>query len=168
MKLTSYVAVVILLSFGFIGCYTILSHPTIKRNEYSQKISFYNDCNSCHSNSELINYGYEYLDKYPQPIVSPPLLIFTEPVYTPPWWFYIQVPVGNDTFVQRPNDETKLRNLDGGRTSAPTDFSNPSRNSGSTSNSNSSTNNSSSSSNERSSKESNSIKSRDNSGERKK
>lgn len=171
MKSVKSFLIVLLLSFGFFGCYTILSHPTVTRGEYSHKVKFYNDCSSCHSNTELIDFGYYYLDKYPTVVIDRTFPLWTTPTYTPPWWMDIRIPVVDEPTTYRPNDETKLRNLDGGRTSAPTDFSIPSRSSGSSSgssSSNSSTNNSSNSSSERNSRESNSTKSRDNSGERKK
>lgn len=171
MKLYNLVLTIIFLSIGFIGCYTILSHPTVTKDEYSHKIKFYNDCSSCHTDAELMNYGYVYLDRNPIGVYDRSLPLWITPTYTTPWWMDIQIPVDNGTSNIRPNDETRLRNLDGGRTSAPTDFSIPSRNSGSSgssSSSNSSSNNSTSSSNERNSRDSNSTKSRDNSGERKK
>ncbi len=170
MKLVKSILIILFLSIGFFGCYTILSHPTVTRGEYSQKVKFYNDCSSCHSNSELIDYGYYYPDKYSPIVIDRIFPLWDTPTYTPPWWMDIRIPIVEEPTSYRPNDETKFRNLDGGRTSAPTDFSIPSRNSGSSgsSSSSNSSNNSNSSTNERNSRESNSTKSRDNSGERKK
>ncbi|MCX8057678.1 MAG: hypothetical protein N3F03_08735 [Ignavibacteria bacterium] len=173
MRLSKIFAIIFLFSLGFIGCYTIITHPTVKKDGYSQRVKFYNDCFSCHSNSEMIEYGYDYLEKYPADVVvTHPIPIWVEPIYTPPWWVGIRIPVVEDNQPsERPNDRTRLRDLDGGRSSAPTDFSIPSRNSGSSSSSSSSSssnNNSTNSTNERNSRESNSTKSRDNSGERKK
>lgn len=172
MKFYKIFGIVFLFSIGFFGCYTIVTHPTVKKDNYSHKVKFYNDCFSCHTNSEMIEYGYDYLHKYPsEVVVVQPVPRWIEPIYSPPWWVGIKLPTDEFQTDQRPNDRTGLRDMDGGRTSAPTNFSNPSRNTGSSSSSsssNSSNNNSTNSSNERSSKESNSTKSRDNSGERRK
>jgi hypothetical protein len=173
MKRLTFVGLLFLISIALFGCYTILSHPVVKNENSYHRVKFYNDCSSCHSNSELVNYGYYHFEQYPSqaPIGTIPLYI--KPTYVPPWWSGIRIPVVDEENYKR-NDDTRLRNLDGGRTSAPSDFSIPSRNSGSSynssSNSNASTGSTTNSSNDRNSRErdSDTPKSRNNSGERKK
>jgi len=172
MKVIKSLLIVVLASFGFYGCYTIISHPTVQRDDYVHRVKFYNDCSSCHSNSELIDYGYVYLEKYPYSTSLQPVPVYVNPVYTPPWWLGIGVPVENNSDNYRSNDQTRLRNMDGGRTSAPTDFSIPSRNAttttGGANSSNATTKTSNDSSEERNGRSSSTPNSRNNSGERKK
>ncbi len=170
MKLYKILVSLFLVSFGFMGCYTIFSHPTVRKDDYTNRIKFYDDCFSCHSKAELVDYGYEYLHRYPATTQLNPIPIYTEPIYSPPWWIGLVIPSEVQSDI-RSNDETRLRNQDGGRTSAPATFDLPSRNTGNSNNtnsSNSSSKNSVDSSKERDSRESNNTKTRDNSGERKK
>lgn len=177
MRFMRFFPIVILLSIGLIGCYTIITHPKIDEDNYSQRVRFYNDCSSCHSNEELLASGYDYIHKYPYASAPVhPIPVWVEPIYTPPWWIGIRLPFDADQIQTqtRPYDRTGLRDMDGGRTSAPTNFTTPSSDTGSSSSSssssstNSNSSNSTNSSNERNSRDSNSTKSRDNSGERKK
>lgn len=166
-------SLIFLFSFGLVGCYTIISHPIVKKDNSYHRVKFYNDCLSCHSQSELIDYGHAYVERPPSMVILEPEPLWYTPTYVPPWWWDIRIPVVEET-SQRPNDQTRLRDLDGGRTSAPTDFSIPSRNPGSSSsttgNSSSSVNSSTNSDNEQKPRErnSNTPNSRNNSGERKK
>ncbi len=171
MKFPQIAVILFLIASGFIGCYTIISHPTVKKGDYSQRVKFYNDCFSCHSNTDMIEYGYDYVNQNPSWSYIGTNPIWVTPTYVPPWWLEIRYPVEENQSPQRPNDRTGLRDMDGGRTLSPANFDIPSRNSGSSNNSsssNSSSNNSLDSSKERNSRESSSTKSRDNSGERKK
>jgi hypothetical protein len=173
MKKLTLFGLIFLISIGLFGCYTILSHPVVKNENSYHQVKFYNDCSSCHSNSDLMNYGYSYLERYPSNNLVEPYPLYVTPYYVQPWWMDIRIPVV-ESEISRRNDETRLRNLDGGRTSAPSEFSIPSRNSGSNSGSGSSSNattgNSTNSSNERNTRDrdSDTPKSRNNSGERKK
>ncbi len=169
MKYLKFLISIFIFSVLLVGCYTILKHPEVRKNGYSHSVKFYNDCSSCHSSSELASYGYEHFESYPYASTMPPMYLYYEPVYTPPWWMGLQIPVSEPT--QPRNDETRLRNNDGGRTSAPSNFSMPSRSTSSTnssSSSNSSTTNSNDSNKERTSRSSDTPNSRNNSGERKK
>lgn len=169
MRFPRIAVILFLIVTGFIGCYTIISHPIVKKGDYSQRVKFYNDCFSCHSNTDMIEYG--YINRNHSLGYIGTNSIWVTPIYVQPWWLDIRYSVEENQSLQRPNDRTGLRDMDGGRTSSPTNFDIPSRNSGSSNNSsssNSSSNNSLDSSKERNSRESSSTKSRDNSGERKK
>lgn len=171
MKKQILFGIIFLLTTVLVGCYTIISHPIVKNGDNYHRVKFYNDCNSCHSNLELIDYG--YLQPMPSTgIISDPYPMWITPSYLRPWWLDIQVSTTVDDAARR-NDNTRLRDLDGGRTSAPTNVLIPSRSTGSSSSSsssssNSNNDNSNNTSNERNSRDSNTPKSRDNSGERKK
>jgi|GEM_PF-1908782 hypothetical protein len=173
MKQAKLFSLIFFFSFSLVGCYTIISHPVVKKDNSYNRVKFYNDCLSCHSRSELVEYGQIYLNPPQQVLIVNPSPIWISPIYVSPWWADIRMPVVPENNY-RPNDETKLRNLDGGRTSAPTNFSQPSRSQGSSSSSssssNSATNNSANSSTEKKSRErdSDTPKSRENTGERKK
>jgi hypothetical protein len=173
MNKIKFLSIIFLVSFGLAGCYTIISHPIVKKDDSYHQIKFYHDCLSCHSKSELVEYGQVYLNSPDQVVIIEPSPVWITPSYVPPWWWDIRTQITQENNF-RPNDKTKLRDLEGGRTSAPSDFSIPSRNSGSSSSSSgsssSSVKSSTNSSNEQNSRERNSDtpKSRNNSGERKK
>ncbi|MGB9663686.1 MAG: hypothetical protein ACPL25_02035 [Ignavibacteria bacterium] len=173
MKRLTLTGLLFFISIGLFGCYTILSHPVVKNENSYSRVKFYNDCLSCHSNSELVDFGYYHLEQYPSQAPIGTLPLYITPTDVPPWWSDIRIPVVQENNTPR-NDDTRLRNYDGGRTSAPSDFSIPSRNSGSSSGSSASSNasngNTTNSSNDRNSRErdSDTPKSRNNSGERKK
>lgn len=172
MKRLTLIGFSLLISVGLFGCYTILSHPVVRNENSYSRVKFYNDCSSCHSNSELIDYGYYHLEQYDLQTSNRTLWLYITPTYVSPWWSDIRIPIIEET-PSRSNEETRLRNFDGGRTSAPSDFSIPSRNSGSSgtsSGSNAATGSSTNSSNDKNSRErdSDTPKSRNNSGERKK
>jgi len=173
MKQAKLFSLIFFFSFSLVGCYTIISHPVVKKDNSYNRVKFYNDCLSCHSRSELVEYGQIYLNPPQQVLIVNPSPIWISPIYVSPWWADIRMPVVPENNY-RPNDKTKLRDLEGGRTSAPSDFSIPSRNSSSSSSSSgsssSSVKSSTNSSNEQNSRERNSDtpKSRNNSGERNK
>ncbi len=170
MKLINKVIIMIFVSLTLLSCYTIIKHPEIERDGYTQRVKFYNDCSSCHSEYELENFGLSFHSYSSSPYYNEPVYIYTSPYYTSPWWRDIYLSSEPNIFESRNNDATRLRNQDGGRSSAPSTFSSPSINaSGQTSGSSSSgsSNQVNDRKEERRSRESETPKSRNNSGERK-
>lgn len=170
MNLIKSITIVLLMSLTFVGCYTIIKHPEIEKDGYTQRVKFYNDCISCHSEYELENFGLSLHSYTSSPYYNEPVYIYTSPYYTSPWWRDIYIYTEPYNFENRNNDATRLRNQDGGRSSAPSNFSNPSINASGQSSGSSgsgSSNQVNDRKEERKSRESETPKSRNNSGERK-
>lgn len=170
MNLVKRFLILIILSFTFFSCYTIIKHPEIEKDGYTQRVKFYNDCNSCHSDYELENFGLNFHSNSSFYYYNEPIFIYTSPYYTSPWWRNIYISSEPNIFENRSNDATRLRNQDGGRSSAPSTFSNPSINASGQSSGSSSSGSSNQINNrkeDRKSGESKTTKSRNNSGERK-
>lgn len=157
------------LALTSVGCYTIFKHPEVYKDGYSRRVKFYNDCSSCHSNYQLTNFGLNYHRFTGEQSYYEPIFIYISPYYSTPWWMDIVVPTEINTGIDQSNDGTRLRSMDGGRNSVPSDFSNPSVNTGRSGNSSSSSsvNQTTERKEDRKSRESESPKSRNNSGERK-